>query len=160
MKIFLIILTGLFVVACVGSAASTPVVTTEDNNFTDVPIELMAAEFRDLRTRRGHFNGGTWNAKVDKWMGRKHRLMLALGLRLASGQYQKSEIIQLLGFPDQIVREGDYLFDLITTLPNYDALTAVSYEFLVYYWRGRHDFLFFTCQDSMIIRSGWWYAGE
>lgn len=106
MKRFLIILTGLFVVAGVGSAASTQVVTTEDNSH--VPIELIAAEFRDLQTIRGHFNGGTWNDKVDKWMGRKHWLMLALGLRL--GQYKKSDLIQLLGFPDQIVREGDHFF--------------------------------------------------
>lgn len=134
--------------------------SAEDTAFVNLPVEDIANEFKKVRGIKGHFDGGAWNDEVDKWMSRKHRLMIELGLRLAGGKYKKSDIIKLLDPPDRIVGKGDYLFELIISQKRYDPLTAASYEFLVYYWRGRHDFLFFTCQDGVIINSGWWYAGE
>ncbi len=134
--------------------------SAEDTALVNLPVDEIADEFKKIREIKGHFDGGEWNDEVDKWMGRKHRLMIKLGLRLAGGNYEKSDIIKLLDQPDRIVGKGDYLFELIISQKRYDSLTAASYEFLVYYWRGRHDFLFFTCQDGVIINSGWWYAGE
>jgi hypothetical protein len=123
-------------------------------------IEQMAAEFRSLRVIPGHFTGGLWKDDVDRWMGRKHELMLKLGSRLAGGEYDQTDIINLLGPPDNTVRRGDRLFDQINRRSSYKASTDGSYKFLVYYWRGKHDFLFFTCQDNFIISSDWWYAGD
>jgi hypothetical protein len=125
-----------------------------------VDSEGIAAEFRGLRTGKGHFQGGTWNADVDKWMGRKHRIMIQLGSRLGSGDCAKAEIIQLLGLPDLTARESDAPFDLVKRLPAFEKPTAGPCELLIYYWRGAHDFLYFTSQDETILNSGWWYAGE
>jgi len=86
--------------------------------------------------------------------------MIELGSRLSEDEYKKDGIIKLLGQPDQIAGKGEDLFKLIIRQQRYESSAADPYEFLVYYWRGKHDFLFFTCKDSTIVHSGWWYAGE
>ena len=120
----------------------------------------FAAEFRSLRTIKGHFEGGTWNNKVDRWMGRKHQIMIQLGSRLGTGDCSKAQIIQLLGPPDLSARKGDVPFDLVNSLPEFKKPATALYELLIYYWRGTHDFLYFTSQGETIFNSGWWYAGE
>ena len=134
--------------------------TARNSDLASASIEELAAEFRRLRAIQGHFAGGRWNDEVDIWMGRKHRLMLELGSRLEKGEYQKSEVIHLLDPPDQTVRQGDNLFSLITSIPGYETYGKDPYEFLIYYWRGTHDFLFFICRDEVTVNSGWWYAGD
>jgi len=92
--------------------------------FTESQIEQMASEFRELQTISGHFTGDTWNDDVDRWMGRKHKLMLELGSRLAGDEYHKREVTRLLDPPDQIARQGDRLFKLIASLPGYSNVMA------------------------------------
>ena len=123
-------------------------------------VEELAAEFRSLRTIKGHFDGGTWDDDLDKWMGRKHQLMIQLGSRLSAGQYSKTQVIRLLAPPDLIASEGDDLFDLVNSLPESEKPAPGPCELLIYYWRGMHDFLYFTCQGETIINSGWWHAGD
>lgn len=147
--VLMVILAG-----CAGrpSAPGTP-------GATD-PLEDIAAEFRSLRTLKGHFEGGTWNDDLDKWMGRKHQLMIQLGSRLGAGEYSKAQVIQLLAPPDLVASEGDDLFDLVNSLAEFEKPSTGPYELLIYYWRGRHDFLYFTSQGETIVNSGWWYAGD
>jgi hypothetical protein len=33
-------------------------------------------------------------------------------------------------------------------------------EYLIYFWRGWHDFLFFISEDGLIVDYGWWFAYE
>jgi hypothetical protein len=33
-------------------------------------------------------------------------------------------------------------------------------EYLVYQWRGGHDFLFFVNEGGLIVDHGWWFAYE
>jgi hypothetical protein len=138
------------------STFDNPDATTENGDLG----KGIADEFKSLRAIRGHFDGGDWNADVDEWMGRKHQLMIELQSLLGTGAYSKTEVIQLLDPPDLIARQGDDLFDQIDNLAGFEAPATGSYEFLVYYWRGTHDFLYFTTQDEIIVNSGWWYAGE
>ena len=142
------------------SAPGNPTETVEYDDLATPPIKDVAAEFRNLRKTKGHFEGGTWNDDVDKWMGRKHQLMIQLGSHLGAGEYSEAEVIQLLGPPDLIAHEGDESFDLINSLPDFKKPATGPYKFLIYYWRGTHDFLYLTSQDETIINSGWWYAGE
>jgi hypothetical protein len=127
---------------------------------TTEQLRQIASEFRGLRAIRGQFDGGTWDNDVDRWMGPKHRLMLELGARLGCGEFPKTDIIQLLNPPDHIARKGDRLYDQIFGLPGYDDWHPAAYEFLIYFWRGRHDFLFFACQGGVILGSDWWYGGD
>jgi hypothetical protein len=141
------------------SAAGDPGKTVDDDPATDSLVDI-AAEFRSLRTIKGHFEGGTWDDDLDKWMGRKHQLMIQLGSRLGTGEYSEAQIIQLLAPPDLTAREGDALFDLVGSLAEFEEPTTGPYDLLIYYWRGSHDFLYFASRGQTIISSGWWYAGD
>jgi hypothetical protein len=141
-------------------AAGDLVETVKAQSLTVTPIQVVADEFRGLRAIKGHFDGGAWNDDVDKWMGRKHQLMLQLGERLGAGEYSRAEIVQWLALPDQIAREGDEFFNLVSNLSEFKRPAAGSYELLIYYWRGTHDFLYFTVQGETVANAGWWYAGE
>jgi len=158
--LILILLTLLAGCAVRNGAPGAPTDTVEQDDLTTPPIEDIAAEFRNLRQIKGHFEGGTWNDDVDKWMGPKHQLMIQLGSRLGTGEHRKAEVIQLLGPSDLIASEGHELYTLINGLSGFEKPATGPYEFLIYYWRGSHDFLYFTSQDDTIINSGWWYALE
>jgi hypothetical protein len=123
-------------------------------------LSQIAIEFRGLRVILGQFDGGTWDNDVDRWMGRKHKLMLQLSFLIAEGEYSKSEIIQLLNSPDHIIQKGDYFYEQIAVLRDDNGLASPSDEYLIYYWRGKHDFLFFTCKNRMIVSADWWYGGD
>ncbi|MCI0471065.1 MAG: hypothetical protein L0Y73_05350 [Candidatus Aminicenantes bacterium] len=138
-------------------AAPEPVLET---GLKDAVIEDLAADFRALRRIKGHFAGGDWNDEADKWLGRKHRIMIEIGSRLADGKHRESAIIALLGQPDHITRPHDELFELIDKHPGYGSFAHGNHKFLVYYWRGRHDFLYFTCRENVVVNSGWRYAWE
>lgn len=116
------------------SAPDTPVATV-----TEDPIQELADEFKRLRAIQGHFSGSTCNDNVDKWMGRKHQLMIELGDRLGEGAYRSTQVMDLLAPPDAIVQEGDALYDLIRDRAEFEGPAGGAYEFLVYYWRGEHD---------------------
>jgi len=150
--LILILLTG-----CAGRAgvpdSPTPTATPD-------PIQEKAAEFRSLRAIQGHFDGGEWNDDVDQWMGRKHRLMIALGEQLGEGTYSRSQAIDLLGEPDAIAQEGDALYDQIRNRGEFVEPPGSGYVFLVYHWRGEHDFLYLIAREQAILGAGWWYAGE
>ena len=154
------ILLLLALVGCAGRASAPgDSLETEGCNLS-MESEDIAAEFRSLRTIKGHFEGGPWTADVDKWMGRKHQIMIQLGSRLGAGDCRKAQAIQLLGPPDLTAQKGDAPFDLVNRLPEFEKPATGPYELLIYYWRGTHDFLYFTSQGETILNSGWWYAGD
>jgi hypothetical protein len=150
----------IFLCAAPGAAIDEPVKTPKDTGFSNVPIDTIAAEFREIRKIKGHFGGGQWNDNVDRWGGRKHKLMIELGERLSREKYSKNDMIKLMDPPDQIARTGDDLYRWITSQPGNNTVTEPTPEYLVYYWRGKHDFLYFTCMNGAIINSGWWHAWE
>ena len=99
-------------------------------------LTSLGREYQELRKQKGHFTGGgEWNDAVDRWDGRKHQVMAELDKMLV-GQGTET-LLAVMGQPD--ARDGTHW---------------------VYYWRGRHDYLFFDCQGGKIVRSDWWMAGE
>lgn len=158
----LVILALLLLTGCAGTtgAFDDSVEIVESDNSTADPVQEIATEFKSLRTVRGHFDGGSWNEDLDEWMGRKHYLMIQLGSLLGAGDYGKAQVLQLLDPPDLVVHQGDDLFDQVNSLAEFERPSTGSYELLIYYWRGPHDYLYFTSQDGAIISSGWWYAGD
>ena len=160
-KLLMLIVLLLLAGCAVGDTASgNPTETVEYDDLVTDPIEGVAAEFRNLRKTQGHFEGGTWNDDVDKWMGRKHQLMIQLASHLGAGEHSTAQVMEWLAPPDLIARQGDDLFDLVSSLPEFEKPATGPYELLIYYWRGTHDFLYFTSQGETILNSGWWYAGE
>jgi hypothetical protein len=114
-----------------------------------IPTEIHALgqEFRRLRALPGHMqaHGGEWNDEVDRYGGRKHQVMEALGTQLGTGHHTQAEVIELMGPPDQVTLQGK---------PH-------PAELLVYFWRGAHDYLYFTVGDKgVVLKADWWMAGE
>ncbi len=143
----------LFLSGCVNLPVGAA--TDDDSSITDV-----AAEFKSLRAIQGSFAGGDWDDDVDKWMGRKHQLMIQLGSQLGTGEYDAAQVIQWLGSPDQVAGPGDDVYELVSNSHEFTKSGVDSNEFLIYHWRGGHDLLYFTVQSGNIVGSGWWYAGE
>ncbi len=155
-----VILVLLALARCAGRTATPGGSPQTQGCLVSSESKEMAARFQSLRTIKGHFQGGNGNVDVDAWMGSKHQLMLQLGTRLGTGDCRRAQVVQLLGPPDLIAREGDAPFNEVSRLPEFEKPATGPYELLIYYWRGLHDFLYFTAQDETILHSGWWYAGE
>lgn len=155
-KVYLI----LILITLTGCAAGASATRTPSPTSTGDPIQNLADEFKSMRAIEGHFDGGPWNDAVDKWMGRKHQLMIELGDKLGSGAFTQSQIIDFLGNPDAIAQQGDELYALIRSRSGSERSDSSSLQFLIYHWRGEHDFLYFASQNEAILNSGWWYTGE
>ena len=154
---------SLFLAGCAVHASAPGNIlsmTPEKCDDAGESVERLAAEFRELRATPGHFAGGEWNDDLDEWMGRKHQVMIELRSVLGSGGYSEAEVIEHLGLPDEMVRRGDELFTLVSSLPEFEEPATGSCELFIYHWRGAHDFLYFISSDETIVGSGWWYAGE
>jgi hypothetical protein len=144
----------------VAASSSTTIANSTPTIPVDPETRKLIEEYLMLRLVQGQFTGGNWNEDVDLWMGRKHTAMLELGTMLSTSDFSCPQLIELLQQPDHTVQGGDPLHDLIQTLPAYATLQDEATQFLVYEWRGTHDFLFFVCEDGRITAADWWYAGE
>jgi hypothetical protein len=119
------------------------------------PLDDVAAEFRALRAQRGHFSGGEWNDTLDRWGGRKHQAMLELAAALGDGKRTPADVTALMGAPDEVLHKGQRAF-----ADAYNSHDPRVRELLVYEWRGRRDFLFFTSDGSRVLTADWWFAWE
>jgi hypothetical protein len=107
-------------------------------------LPVKAETFRQLRLLKGHFTGGTWNADTDAFNGKRHQVMLALEQLLHDQTVTRAELVALLGEPDAV-------------RPTPDGAIG---EQLIYFWRGWHDYLFFTVSDGQPLRAEWYFAYE
>lgn len=118
-------------------------------------LDELGSEFRALRVRQGHFSGGRWDDALDRWGGRKHQVMLALGKALGDGTHARGEVVALMSEPDGVLMPGQYMFGLA-----YKGGDTRVRQLLVYNWRGGHDFLFFTSDGEHVFGAEWWSALE
>ncbi len=117
-------------------------------------------EFQRLCKIKGHFSGGDWNDDVDKWMGKKHQLMLFLQDLLVVNKAPKKEVIRIMGNPNQNLEKTDLKTPVFSD-KLLQKIRAKSWdEIIIYNWRGHHDFLYFVFTDNVIIDSDWWFARE
>jgi hypothetical protein len=130
-----------------GGMACAPQRQPDPQRVTPSPmaeLPLKAEEFRQLRTLKGHFTGGTWNADTDAFNGKRHQVMLALEQLLQDQTLSRAELVALLGEPDAVR----------------PAPEGSAGEQLIYFWRGWHDYLFFTLIEGQPLRAEWYFAYE
>ncbi|WP_263145866.1 hypothetical protein [Pseudomonas sp. RIT-PI-AD] len=117
-----------------------------------------ARAFASLRQARGYFDGGAWNAELDAWQGRKHRLMQDLLARIRQGGLDAGRVRALLGAPDQAWTADSAEYAELVRATDWQGTPAG--ELWAYQWRGRHDRLLFAFEEGRLRASGWLYAGE
>lgn len=123
-----------------------------------------AKEFAALRAVRGHFEGGAWNADVDRWQGRKHRVMQCLADGLSAPGTGVARVVELMGEPDARVgcpsAECEGVARLMEVHDGSARSVPAARQLWVYRWRGAHDRLVFTVMDGKVSGVGWALALE
>ena len=111
---------------------------------------------------RGHFDGAPWNEAVDRWQGRKHQLMLALAASLVQRQASESELLQLLGHPDRLLRPRDPAYAQVASemRPLPDDTGPAPPALWLYRWRGSHDQLVLSVLGGRTHAASWLNAHE
>jgi hypothetical protein len=123
-----------------------------------------AKEFAALRTVRGLFEGGSWAADVDRWQGRKHRLMQCLAAGLSTAGTPVERVVARMGEPDARVAcpsaACDGVVRLMEARGEGERVMAEGTQLWVYLWRGQHDRLVFTVLAGKVSDVAWAYALE
>ena len=125
--------------------------------------------------------GGQWNDQVDPFQSPKHQVMDQLRLLLGQPGASIERVMENMGEPDEITSDldnpfqspsfmpGPVLGDTTTTSTTSTTTTGEQpsplqpgESYLCYYWRGRHDFLWFRLAqgDAEVHSSGWHNALE
>lgn len=90
-------------------------------------------------------------AQLRDWKGPMHEVMAILGERLTTGRHPSKEVISLMGPPDETLLGGS----------DHNGKQIPDGEtYLVYWWRGGHDYLYFVVRGGVVESAKWYYAGE
>jgi hypothetical protein len=147
-------LASLALAGCAAASAS-------DAPAFDERLQALGAEYRELQTQRGHFDGAARNEAIDRWGGRKHEVMESLRQGLAARKHTtRTQVISLLGVPDAQWRADEPAQRLLPAeLRDKPAPGAL---WLWYRWRGTRDGLAlrFSRRNDRLELVAWSYTGE
>jgi hypothetical protein len=125
----------------------------------------LVNEYKRLRDSRRRLPQGVFDQDLDRDGGRLSRVLSSLGDELGQKPFTKEIIINCLGAPDAI-RSHQQMGGLLGVY-NRELRKAgrkieqrSGREYLIYFWRGWHDFIFFISEGGVIVDHGWWFAYE
>ncbi|KAI8584395.1 hypothetical protein K450DRAFT_219667 [Umbelopsis ramanniana AG] len=131
-------------------------------------IQALSTQFQSLRNVQGHYMGGDFNEQVDAPNGAKHNAMKALGERFGAPATPATEVLSHLGKPDELTPTlpHELTSQHVATMPGPAVPGSESAEalqkpyYLVYYWRSKHDYLWFKVDPvkETVINSDWYQA--
>jgi hypothetical protein len=125
----------------------------------------LAAQYKELRLKRRQIPQGTFDRDLDRYNGQLHTVLSALGVELGHPPFTKETIIKCLGEPDA-VKSGKPMRKFLGIYENELKKAGrtpeekSNREYLIYFWRGWHDFIFFISEGGVIVDHGWWFAYE
>lgn len=128
-------------------------------------ISALVSEYRELRERRRQLPQGTFDHDLQAGNGKFHRVLYTLGREMGRPPYTERTVVSCLGEPDA-VRNGRQMRPFLDIYHRElkKAGRKVSEKpgrvYLIYHWRGGHDFLFFISEGGRIKDHGWWFAYE
>jgi hypothetical protein len=101
---------------------------------------------------------------LDDAGGRLERTLSALGVELGHPPHTKRTVIGWLGHPDAIKGHREMRRYLGVYYRGRESARQTELRrdrrYLIYFWRGWHDFLFFISEEGVIVDHGWWFAYE
>lgn len=125
----------------------------------------LAREYRELRAKRRQLPPGVRLKELDDSGGRLNRTLSDLGVELGHPPHTKRFVLECLGEPDAVFgyrKMHNYLGIYYRGRPETErkAQEQRNRTYLIYWWRGWHDFLFFISEEGVIVDHGWWFAYE
>jgi hypothetical protein len=133
----------------------------------DDKVSELAGRYRALRERKRLLAPGEFDEDLSGAGGKLQETLVLLGRELGHHPFTKSDIVKYLGEPDSIMdgeqmAEGGYLGIYKRELEQAGRKWQEnrSREYLIYFWRGFHDFMFFVCEGGAVVDHGWWFAYE
>ena len=151
---------AIMVLLFVGEPARANDSTEGRRNLSDNAADL-ARQYRELRAKRRHLAPGVRLNELDDSGGRLERVLSALGVELGHPPNTRTMIVEYLGEPDAILgnREMTNFLGIYERTRRKSAHKS-DRKYLIYFWRGWHDFLFFISEGDVIVDHGWWFAYE
>ncbi|CAO3570014.1 unnamed protein product [Mortierella alpina] len=148
-----IVLMGLSVtLISLSSISAAPATVTGQD------LKSLGEDFKELRQVKGFWNKKDYNEDVDAPKGKKHLVMKDLHDALSKPGTEASLVQETMGpsdtIPDAILRQ------LKASEPK--TATPTHYTYLMYQWRGNHDFLWFRIDldTNLVVNSKWYLAYE
>lgn len=128
-------------------------------------IVALINEYKELREKRRRLPEGSYDKDLRDDGGKLHRVLSSLGAELGHPPYTKQIIVGCLGEPDAVKngRQMGRFLDIYhreRRKAGRKIEEKRSREYLIYYWRGGHDFMFFINESGVIVDHGWWFAYE
>ncbi|HKR01325.1 MAG TPA: hypothetical protein VJT09_11665 [Pyrinomonadaceae bacterium] len=128
-------------------------------------VVVLVNQYKELRERRRQLPPCTFDEDLSADGGKLSRVLSSLGSELGHSPYTKQNIVGCLGAPDAVKshRQMGRLLDIYNReLKKSGRKVEASSrrEYLIYFWRGWHDFLFFISEGGVIVDHGWWFAYE
>jgi hypothetical protein len=120
----------------------------------------LAAQWRALRSRRGHFDGAPFDPEIDLWQGRKHVLMQQLAARALASRQRRPALIASLGTPDADWPAGSPAQMQALREAQWESEPPVNAAVLAYDWRAQRDRLVIALDGDRVAAIGWWLAYE
>jgi hypothetical protein len=148
-----------------GAPAARSNEADRDCRGLDKKVVVLVNEYRELRERRRHLPDGAYDKDLRDHGGKLHRVLQSLGRELGHPPYTKKTIVACLGEPDAIRNQetmAAYLgiYDRERRKTGQEPEAKGNRHYLVYEWRGGHDFMFFISDGGLIVDHGWWFAYE
>jgi hypothetical protein len=128
-------------------------------------VVALISQYKELRERRHPLPDGIYDKDLRDHGGKLHRILSSLGTELGHPPSTKQLIVECVGEPDSI-KNGRQMARFLgihereLKKPGRQMRPKQDREYLVYYWRGGHDFLFFINEGGLIVDHGWWFAYE
>lgn len=126
----------------------------------------LVSQYKVLRDRRLTATApGIFDKDLQGHGGKLHRVLSALGVELGHPPHTKKNVVNCLGKPDAVrnnarMRKFLEIYNRELRKTGRKTEDKSDREYLIYFWRGWHDFLFFISRRGMIVDHGWWFAYE
>jgi hypothetical protein len=152
--------------------ATVPALPTARSNQADTQCQglnekvvALIDQYKELRERRRHLPDGAYDKDLRNHGGKLHRVLQSLATELGHPPYTKEIIVRCLGEPDAVHNEVEMarylgIYERKLRKARREPRAQRGREYLIYYWRGGHDFLFFINEGGLIVDHGWWFAYE
>lgn len=159
----MMIATWSLIVMFAGSAFSQS--ETLEAPCPDQKVTALISEYKELRLRRRRLAPGNLDRELSAHNGRLQTVLSSLGVELGHAPVTTRIISQCMGEPDAIRnhRQMGSLVEIYNRELRKAGRKVVNpgkREYLIYFWRGWHDFVFFISEDGVIVDHGWWFAYE